>query len=58
VPLHQQPAFADPAGPPRLPVAEQACAEILSLPLYPELSDEQARRVVTAVRTASGRVRC
>ena len=42
VPLHLQPAFADPAGPPRLPVAERACAEILSLPLYPELSDEQA----------------
>ncbi len=58
MPLHLQPAFADPAGPPRLPVAEQACAEILSLPLYPELSDEQARRVVAAVRDAAGRVRC
>lgn len=58
VPLHQQAAFADPAGMPRLPVAEQACAEILSLPLYPELSDELAQRVVEAVRTAVGRVRC
>ena len=58
VPLHRQPAFADPAGPPRLPVAEQACAEILSLPLYPELTDTQALRVVEAVRAAVSRVRC
>ncbi len=58
VPLHLQPAFADPAGPPRLPVAERAASEILSLPLYPELRDEQARQVVEAVRTALGRVRC
>jgi dTDP-4-amino-4,6-dideoxygalactose transaminase len=58
VPLHLQPAFADPAGPPRLPVAEQACAAILSLPLYPELTDAQALRVAAAVREAVRRVQC
>ena len=31
----------------------RASGEILSLPLYPELSDEAARRVVSAVRTAA-----
>jgi dTDP-4-amino-4,6-dideoxygalactose transaminase len=58
VPLHLQPAFADPAGPPRLPVAERACAEIVSLPLYPELRDAQAQSVVEAVHTALRRVQC
>jgi dTDP-4-amino-4,6-dideoxygalactose transaminase len=58
VPLHRQPAFGDAAGAPALPVAEQASSEVLSLPLYPELSDAQARRVVEAVRAALLRVRC
>jgi len=54
VPLHLQPAFASLGGRPgALPVAERAAGEILSLPLYPELSDEAARRVVSAVRTAA-----
>jgi dTDP-3-amino-3,4,6-trideoxy-alpha-D-glucose transaminase len=53
VPLHLQPAFAHLGGRPGdFPVAEKACAEILSLPLYPEMSDEQARRVAAAVRDA------
>jgi dTDP-4-amino-4,6-dideoxygalactose transaminase len=53
IPLHLQPAFAVLGGRPGdLPVAEQASAEILSLPLYPELRDEQAAAVVGAVRDA------
>jgi dTDP-4-amino-4,6-dideoxygalactose transaminase len=53
IPLHLQPAFASLGGRPGdRPVAETASAEILSLPLYPELTDEQARRVVEAVRAA------
>ena len=51
IPLHLQPAFAGLGGKPGdLPVAEKATSEILSLPLYPELRDEQARGVVEAVR--------
>ena len=57
IPLHLQPAFAPLGGRPSdLPVAEKACAEILSLPLYPELTDEQALSVVAAVRDAAASV--
>jgi dTDP-4-amino-4,6-dideoxygalactose transaminase len=57
IPLHLQPVFASLGGRPGdLPVAEQATSEILSLPLYPELREEQARRVVKAVREAARRV--
>ena len=51
IPLHLQPAFAGLGRRPGdLPIAERACSEILSLPLYPELRDEQAAAVVAAVR--------
>lgn len=35
-----------------LPVAERAAAEIVSLPMFPHLTDEQVRRVVKAVGEA------
>ena len=45
IPLHLQPAFAGArAAPGDFPVAEKAAGEILSLPLYPEMTDAQARR--------------
>ncbi|GAA1789620.1 DegT/DnrJ/EryC1/StrS family aminotransferase [Luedemannella flava] len=50
VPIHRQPAYAHlgvPAG--ALPVTEAWARECLSLPLYPELLDEQQARVVAAV---------
>jgi dTDP-4-amino-4,6-dideoxygalactose transaminase len=57
LPLHLQPAFAELGGRPgRLPVAERAAAEVLSLPLYPELTDAQAAAVVRAVRDALPRL--
>jgi dTDP-3-amino-3,4,6-trideoxy-alpha-D-glucose transaminase len=51
VPLHLQPAFRD-CGLRRgdLPVAERACREIISLPLWPHLSESMARQVVRTVR--------
>jgi len=54
IPLHLQPAFAFLGGKRGdLPVVEKASDEILSLPLYPELEDEAARRVAIAVRDAA-----
>jgi dTDP-4-amino-4,6-dideoxygalactose transaminase len=57
IPLHLQPAFAALGGKPGdLPAAEKAAGEILSLPLFPELRDEQARAVAEAVRDATERL--
>lgn len=49
-PVHLQPAFA--AGAPSLPHTERAAQRVLSLPIYPELSDDEIRRVIRAVVSA------
>ena len=50
-PLHLQEAFASLSyRPGDFPVAESAAAEILSLPLYPSMTDAQAEAVAEAVR--------
>ena len=52
-PLHLQPIFAEfghKLG--AFPNAEQASAQVLSLPLFPELTKQQIERVVQAVTTA------
>jgi dTDP-4-amino-4,6-dideoxygalactose transaminase len=51
VPVHLQPAFRDRGMTPwALPHSEQAAAQVLSLPLYPELTDDQLQTVVSAIR--------
>jgi dTDP-4-amino-4,6-dideoxygalactose transaminase len=58
IPLHLQPAFRSLGGREGdLPVAERAAAEILSLPLYPELTEERAARVARAVRELATSIR-
>ncbi len=47
-PVARQPAFSR-FTPAECPVAETACDELLSLPLYPELSDESVDRVCGAL---------
>lgn len=55
VPIHRQPAYHDATL--SLPHSEQACAEVLSLPLHPGLSDADVARVVREVRTFFGDAR-
>ncbi len=51
-PLHLQPAFAGLGYQPgSLPESERACAEVLSLPIYPELPE---KRLQTVVETMAG----
>jgi dTDP-4-amino-4,6-dideoxygalactose transaminase len=50
VPLHRQPCFLPPSGhPPRLPVSEQLASEVLSVPVYPELTPDQINEVIQGV---------
>lgn len=49
--LHQQAAFASVAGDVDAPVAERAPAEVLCLPMFPELTDEEVDEVCAAVRS-------
>ena len=56
LPLHLMKAFPGTGRAGDFPVAERACGEIFSLPLYPEMSDEQARQVAAAVRAALAEV--
>ena len=56
VPLHLQPAYAWMSlkeG--SFPVAERSAREVLSLPLYPEMTDAQVDRVCEALREVLGR---
>ena len=49
-PVHLQPAYAALGyGPGSFPESEKAAREVLSLPLYPELSDSQIEDVAKAV---------
>ena len=57
LPLHRQPvyqALGYPLG--ALPVTDQAAAEVLALPMFPELSADQQVQVVQALKTAIERV--
>lgn len=50
-PVHLQPFYSngkDRRG--QFPVAERICTEILSLPMYPELTQEQVRHVVATIK--------
>jgi dTDP-4-amino-4,6-dideoxygalactose transaminase len=53
IPCHLQQAYARfGGGPNSLPLTEHAANEVLSLPMYPELSDEEVKRVIAAVLQA------
>lgn len=55
IPLHRQPAYLrEGYGDVRLPVTEQVTAEVLSLPMYPELTEDQLVYVAEAVKEFLG----
>lgn len=55
-PLHLTPAMASLGyRPGDFPVSERAAGRLLSLPLYPEITDEQLQRVAAAVRSVVGK---
>ena len=56
VPLHAQPCFAgkSDAETPRLPVSERLAQEVISLPIYPELTGDQRAEVIAAIREFLG----
>lgn len=49
VPVHLQPAYKELAGPGSLPVTEKAAAEVLSLPIYPELGTKEVKVVINGI---------
>jgi dTDP-4-amino-4,6-dideoxygalactose transaminase len=50
--VHEHPAYRELARPGRLERSEWLAREVLSLPLYPELTDDEAIAVAAAVREA------
>ncbi len=54
IPLHRQAVFAEGCADLSLPNAERVAQQCLSLPMHPELTDEQVDQVITAVREALG----
>ncbi|MBD0266765.1 MAG: DegT/DnrJ/EryC1/StrS family aminotransferase [Cyanobacteria bacterium Co-bin8] len=53
LPLHQQPVYAHLGYQPgSLPVSEQAARQVLSLPMFPELSLDQQAKVVYSLKEA------
>jgi dTDP-4-amino-4,6-dideoxygalactose transaminase len=54
VPLHLQPLYASLGGKPGdLRISERAAREVLSIPMYPEMTRDQIERVARAVRDSA-----
>jgi dTDP-4-amino-4,6-dideoxygalactose transaminase len=53
MPIPLQLAYGGPSGAGQFPEAERAAHEVLSIPIYPELTDEEVERVATALAAAA-----
>ncbi|MFV2059565.1 MAG: DegT/DnrJ/EryC1/StrS family aminotransferase [Gammaproteobacteria bacterium] len=49
IPLHQQNVFKDDCANVTLPVTDKIVSQCMSLPVYPELSNEQVKSIVTVI---------
>jgi dTDP-4-amino-4,6-dideoxygalactose transaminase len=55
IPIHRQPAYAHLGYEPgSLPITERLCAEVLSLPIFPELSSVQQQQVIEVLQDLCG----
>ncbi len=55
VPFHRQECFAKLGyKPEQFPICEKISSEVISLPIYPEMTVEEQQKVIEAVRTAVG----
>jgi dTDP-4-amino-4,6-dideoxygalactose transaminase len=55
IPIHRQPAYAHLGyAPGSLPVTERLCSEVLSLPIFPELSSVQQQKVIEVLQSLCG----
>ena len=52
IPLHRQAVFVPVCAGLSLPVSEDVASRVLSLPIYPELTEAQMDRVITAIKEA------
>jgi dTDP-4-amino-4,6-dideoxygalactose transaminase len=53
-PIHRHPAYDRLAGELPLDVSEHLCERVASLPIYPELTDEEVAQVAAAARESAG----
>ena len=55
IPIHRQPAYADLGlQPGSLPVTERLCTAVLSLPIFPELTEQQQQQVIDRLEQLLG----
>ncbi len=52
IPLHRQKAFQHDYADISLPISEKVASECMSLPIYPELTDEQIGTIVNTIKSA------
>ncbi len=50
IPLHQQEVFAESCKGQTLPVTEEVASRVMSLPIFPELPDEQVDEILDVIR--------
>jgi dTDP-4-amino-4,6-dideoxygalactose transaminase len=50
IPLHQQKVFTDRCGQQSLPISERICQQCFSIPIYPELTQQQVTVVIDTIR--------
>ncbi len=53
---HQKPFIALGYGEQRFPVAERLCAEVVSIPVHPSLTDDEVGQVIAAVNAVAARL--